>query len=196
MPDIHIDINKGESEMIRGCIREEKWAQKKLWDLCSKKLFAVCKRYLNSQEEAEDCFIEAFSKILDKMPTFRSDGSFEGWMRRITVNHCINTIRKNKIVFCDIDLPGNEISYTEDFASDMDAKSLSLLIDKLPSGYKTIFNLYAVEGYKHREISEMLGITEGTSRSQYSKAKKALIIMVNKKYGENSFLWSIKDSKK
>ena len=83
----------------------------------------------------------------------------------------------------------------EDYASDMDAKSLSLLIDNLPSGYKTVFNLYAVEGYKHGEISEMLGITEGTSRSQYAKAKKALIIMVNKKYGENSFLWSTKESK-
>ena len=196
MQDSQISINNEELEMIKGCIQEERWAQKKLWDLHSKKLFAVCKRYLNSQEEAEDCLIEGFARILDKMSTFRNDGSFQGWMRRIVVNHCINTIRKNKMVFCGLDSAMNEIAYVEEEQPDIDAKSISLLIDKLPEGYKTVFNLCAVEGYKHKEIAKMLGITEGTSRSQYAKAKKALIIMVNKKYGENSFLWSIKDSKK
>jgi RNA polymerase sigma-70 factor (ECF subfamily) len=196
MSDSPIDINNEELDLIRGCVREERWAQKKLWDLYSKKLFSVCKRYLNSEDEAEDCLIEAFSRILDKIGTFKNEGSFAGWMRRIVVNHCINTLRKNKMVFCELDSAMNEIAYVEEDKSDIDAKSISLLIDKLPAGYKTVFNLYAVEGYKHKDISKMIGITEGTSRSQYAKAKKALIIMVNKKYGENSFLWSIKDSKK
>jgi RNA polymerase sigma-70 factor (ECF subfamily) len=130
-------------------------------------------RYCLSKEDAEDVLMESFVKIFDHMAEFRSQSSLETWMRRIVVNTSINKIRATKITET-IDADNNDIGYADVGFEQMDAKQLLLLLEKLPVGYKTVFNMFVIEGYSHKEISEMLAIDEGTSRSQLAKARKAM----------------------
>jgi len=136
-------------------------------------------RYCQNQEEAEDAMMEAFVKIYDKLGDFRFQSSLETWMRRVAVNISINKIRARKNIWTDISDAEYEIGY-QDFSFDqLNVDQLLKLIEQLPVGYRMVFNLYAIEGFSHKEIADTLQIDEGTSRSQLAKARKALQAMLN-----------------
>jgi RNA polymerase sigma-70 factor (ECF subfamily) len=138
-------------------------------------MFAICKRYLSDPFEAEDAMINGFMKVYDHIRNFEGTGSFEGWMKRIMVNESLSMIRKKKTMHVELDqaeLEG-ELSY-DSLVSGLHADELMKLIEDLPIGYRTVFNLYAIEGYQHKEIAEMLEIGEGTSKSQLSRARTLL----------------------
>jgi RNA polymerase sigma-70 factor (ECF subfamily) len=171
-------------EIIDGCIREDKVAQKTLYDMFSKKMMGVCYRYAKDMMEAEDMLQEGFIKVFDNISRYGYKGSFEGWVRRIFVNNAINKIRsrKNELEYkdelnCDV-----EYEVTEDTMDKLNHVELLKLIDKLPKGYKTVFNLYAVDGYSHKEIAQRLNIRECTSRTQYSKSKRFLRKLINDRF--------------
>ena len=163
-----------DKELVEGCIREDRKYQKILWNLYSSKLMALCLRYCKNQEEAEDALMESFVRIYDKILTFRYQSSLETWMRHITVNISINKLRSQKDIWKELSESENELGYTDNAMYQLEAKQIMQLIERLPVGYRTVFNLFVVEGYTHKEIAEMMGIDEGTSRSQLAKARKSL----------------------
>ena len=164
-----------EQELIKRCIDGVSSAQTQLYQLFSAKLFAICCRYASSDDQAKDMFQESFIRIFQKLPDFRFEGSFEGWLKRITVNQCLDAIRKDKSKLFD-DLEANEsVEFQFNTAADqLQANDLLLLLSKLPLGYRTVFNLYAIEGFSHQEIAVTLGISESTSKTQLFKARKWL----------------------
>lgn len=137
-------------------------------------MFGVCKRYVKNREDAEDILVSAFFKVLTNIDQFQSKGSFEGWIRRIVVNEALMFLRRrhnfsHQVELSDIDIP-HRIKVVDQLA----AEDILSLLNELPTGYRTIFNLYVLEGYKHREIAEMLGISINTSKSQLILARKRL----------------------
>lgn len=164
-----------ETEIIQGCLKNEASAQEKLYALYSRRMMAVCLRYTKSRFEAEDIFHEAFVKIFKNIHTWNG-GSFEGWLRRIFVNTAINHYNQNRKYFDHVDSSFAESMMTtsENIISKISNQELLDLVNRLPEGYKMVFNLYVVEGYNHAEIAEMLNIAEGSSKSQLSKAKAYL----------------------
>lgn len=163
-----------ENELIDGCIKNDRKAQKLLYEKYSRKMFGVCIRYAKSREEAEDILADAFVQVFVKLSSFKREGSFEGWIRRIVVNTAITSYRNNLKFNANDDLSEiSNLSSEDDSAIDqMSVQQLKRIIQEMPDGYRTIFNLYAIEGYNHREIAALLNLNEGTSKSQYSKAKK------------------------
>lgn len=162
------------NELIQGCRENNPSAQTSLYQEYAPILFAICKRYLKSHEEAEDLLMQSFMTIFNKIGDFQFQGSFEGWMKRIAVNQCLMHLRKKKIDWSPIeDQP--EFSAQQPSVLDRLYESEILdLLDQLPEGYRTIFNLYVIEGFKHREIAEELGISINTSKSQLILARKRL----------------------
>ena len=143
-------------------------------------LFSVAKRYLKNDEDAEDALIEAFFKIFTKIKTFENNGSFEGWMRRIVVNECLMKLRKKRNFTLALE-EAFGVGEAETITPNLAYQDLLKVIKNLPTGYRTIFNLYEIEGYKHREIGEMLGISINTSKSQLILAKKRIRELIKKK---------------
>jgi RNA polymerase sigma factor (sigma-70 family) len=172
-----------EEYIIAGCLHNDPSAQRELYNRFSPKMLAVCYRYAQSREDAEDMLQEAFIKVFTQIHTFQNKGAFEGWIRRIIVHTCINFLKKYKKFNENVDLA--QASYVhikeETIPSIMQAKQVSECIRQLPIGYRTVLNLYAIEGYSHREISTMLEIEESTSRSQYTRAKAMLENILIKK---------------
>lgn len=162
-----------DEEIVTGCVNKNPIAQKHLYEKFSRKMMGVCLRYSENQEEAEDVLQMGFITVFGNIASFKSLGSFEGWIRKIMVNTALTNIRKNKKFKQNIEMDKVEFMLpasnhiTETFA----ANDLLKIIQTLPTGFKTVFNLYAIEGYSHKEIGEMLNISEGTSKSQYSRAK-------------------------
>jgi RNA polymerase sigma-70 factor (ECF subfamily) len=146
-------------------------------------MLAVCYRFAQSREDAEDMLQEGFIKVFTQIHTFKNQGAFEGWIRRIVVHTCINFLKKYKKFNDSIDLANADYVYVkeETIPSIMQAKQVSECIRHLPIGYRTVLNLYAIEGYSHREIATMLDIEESTSRSQYTRAKSMLENILVKK---------------
>ena|SRR5260221_1963167 len=165
-----------DDEIIRSCIAGDARAQKALFEKYSRRMMGICLRYAADREEAEDMLQEGWIKVFRNLQSFRFEGSAEGWMKRVIVNTCLENLRKNKKMSNNVDIElVDEIKYTEINSSDvLSAKELLGMINRLPAGYRTVFNLYAVEGYSHKEIGEMLGINESTSKSQYSRARAHL----------------------
>jgi RNA polymerase sigma-70 factor (ECF subfamily) len=165
-----------DDEIIRNCISGDARAQKALFDKYSRRMMGLCMRYAASREEAEDMLQEGWIKVFRNLYQFRFEGSAEGWIKRVVVNTCLELLRKNKKMAHHLDVEAaEEIAVTEFNSNDiLSAKDLLKMIHKLPSGYRTVFNLYAIEGYSHKEIGEMLGINENTSKSQYSRARAHL----------------------
>lgn len=160
--------------MIQGCKRQDRSAQKALYERYAPMFFALCKRYVKTNEDAEDVMVEGFYKIMTRIDQYSHEGNFEGWMRRIMINESLMFLRKantqpytEEIV--NLEQPDN-YSVVEELA----ANDILRLLDKLPDGYRTIFNLYVLEGLKHREIAELLGISINTSKSQLVLAKKRM----------------------
>ncbi|MDX5321200.1 MAG: RNA polymerase sigma factor [Bacteroidota bacterium] len=167
---------RDEISLIKAGIKQNRAAQQKLYELYSPKMLGVCYRYASSKEEAEDMLQEGFIRVFQKMDTFRFQGSFEGWLRRIIVNTAINIIRKyqNLKYECDIDSAAYIPAASGDAIASMYTREVIELVRDLPNGYRTVLNLYAIEGYSHKEIADMLGINESSSRSQYTRAKALL----------------------
>ncbi len=162
-----------ESEILNGCLKGKREFQKILYDKFSGKMLYVCLRYTKNKDEAEDVLQEAFIKVFTNLHSFKSEGSFEGWIRRICVNCSLEFLRAKKrtLLFEDIENANEYVSDSNNIIGNINTKELHNLIMKLPDGYRLVFNLFVIEGYGHKEISEMLNITEGTSKSQLSKAR-------------------------
>lgn len=170
-----------ESNIISACKRGDRSAQKWIYDRYSATMLGVCRRYIKSKEDAEDVMIEGFYKVLSKIDQYSGQGSFEGWMRRIMVNESLMFLRKhNKMGYAveidKIDLPDE----SEKALENLKVQDILNLLNELPTGYRTVFNLYVVEGYKHREIAEKLGISINTSKSQLILAKKRMKLLLEK----------------
>ncbi len=165
-----------DEQIVDGCIKKNALAQKYLYDKFSRKMMGVCSRYCDSEEEAEDVLQNGFITVFGNLESFKGSGSFEGWIRKIMVNTALTNIRKNKKFRQNIALENVEfmIPATTHVGDDFAAKDLLKIIQQLPTGSRTVFNLYAIEGYSHNEIAEMLNISEGTSKSQYSRARAYL----------------------
>ncbi|MEJ7768113.1 MAG: sigma-70 family RNA polymerase sigma factor [Chitinophagaceae bacterium] len=173
-----------EESILQGCLRNESIAQKELYNRYSPKMLAVCYRFGHNREDAEDMLQEGFIKVFSQIHTFRNQGAFEGWIRRIIVHTCINNLKKNKKFSESVDLIHATTMQVreESVPSIVQAKQVVECIRLLPLGYRTVLNLYAIEGYSHKEISGMLEIEESTSRSQYTRAKQMLEdILIRKK---------------
>lgn len=184
-----------EEYIIAGCLHNEPAAQRELYNRFSPKMLSVCYRFAQNREDAEDMLQESFIKVFTQIHTFQNKGAFEGWVRRIIVHTCINFLKKYR-KFSDsvnLDLAGYVHIEEETIPSIMQAKQVTECIRLLPIGYRTVLNLYALEGYSHREIAGMLDIEESTSRSQYTRAKSMLEnILVKKNILESpksSFTW-------
>ena len=170
-------INKSitEEELIAGCRKGQPKAQRDLYERLSPKMLGVCLRYIKDGEEAEHVMIGGIVKAFEKLDQFKGEGSFEGWVRRIMVNDCLMYIRKNRNMSLELDIDSYQDSVDFDAMDhSLHANDLMKLIHELPIGYRTVFNLYAIEGYSHAEISKMLSINENTSKSQLSRARKWL----------------------
>jgi RNA polymerase sigma factor (sigma-70 family) len=162
-------------ELIEGCKRKDAKAQKNLYERYSGRLYALCCRYIKEKMEAEDVFITAFTKILDRIDQYKGEGSFEGWMKRVVVNESLTYLRRNKNMYLEMDIEAADREPDfEKLESHLQAEDLMKMIEALPSGYRIVFNLYAIDGYSHKEIAEQLGISENTSKSQLSRARVAL----------------------
>lgn len=168
-----INLHQEEKELIELAVENNRHAQQKIYSKFSPKMLSVCRHYIKDLQQAEDIMITAFMKVFTNLKNFKHEGSFEGWIRRIMINECISYIRvQKKVKFIE-----DEEYFEESFnniESQFSVEDIQFLIDNLPDGYKMVFNLYAIEGYKHQEIAEMLGINEGTSKSQLSHARKML----------------------
>src|SRR5687767_4770435 len=165
-----------EEAILQGCIKNNPAAQKALYDKYSAKMLAVCYRYGHNREDSEDMLQEGFIKVFAQIHTFQSRGAFEGWVRRIMIHTCINNLKKNKRFNESVDLiHATSMRVREESSpSIIQAKEVVECIRMLPIGYRTVLNLYAIEGFTHKEISGMLDIEQSTSRSQYTRAKAML----------------------
>ena len=160
-------------------IDNNRQAQQKIYSQYAPKMLSVCRQYIKDIHHAEDLMITAFMKVFTNLKNFEHKGSFEGWIRRIMINECLSYIRVNKKVSFLDDEYVKETGFNN-IESGLSVDDIQHVIDSLPEGYKVIFNLYAIEGFKHQEIAEMLGISEGTSKSQLSHARKMLQQQINK----------------
>nr|WP_245402581.1 sigma-70 family RNA polymerase sigma factor [Pontibacter sp. E15-1] len=160
--------------MIAGCQEADTKAQKLLYERFAAQMYGVCMRYLKNEMDAEEALLNGFMKIYQHIGKFESKGSFEGWVRRIMVNEALGFLRKKEPLHIAIE--DNHVQVASPGTADQELAEGELLelLMTLPAGYRAVFNLYAIEGYAHKEIADMLGITEGTSKSQLSKARAML----------------------
>ncbi len=168
-----------EQELIQGCIQENKQCQKEVFRRYAGRMLAICLRYARHRLEAEDILQDAFIKIFDKIASFEFKGSFESWIRRIVVNTALKNYRKSSFQYEQIGLEEElDVAIDPVIYNDLHTEELMNLVARLPDGYRIVFNLFAIEGYSHREIAETLNIKESSSRSQLVKARKLLQNMI------------------
>ena len=168
--------------LIAGCKKNESWARKKLYELYAPAMLGVCVRYVNDYEKAKDILHEGFIKVYTKINTYSEEGSLGGWMRRIFVTTALGFLREDHSrQYIDIVDYGEKIEAVEISAVEkLSAEDILKCISELPKGYRLVFNMYAIEGYSHAEIAEMLNINEGSSRSQFLHAKRLLQSKIHK----------------
>ncbi|MCW3080212.1 sigma-70 family RNA polymerase sigma factor [Segetibacter sp.] len=171
-----------EASLIASCIRGERKSQKALYELYSAKLYSICFKYTKNSMDAEDVLQDGFVKLFCNLHKFKGEGSFEGWMRRIFVNTAIEHLRRKKYDTKDWESFGNTILDKEPTALDLlYKKDLIKSSQSLSRGYRTVFDLYAVQGFSHQQIARRLGISESTSKSQFSRAKALLRTVVQER---------------
>ncbi|MBV6639952.1 MAG: RNA polymerase sigma factor [Cyclobacteriaceae bacterium] len=169
-----------EEELIKGCCKQDAKAQQQLYDTFAPRMYAVALRYTKMEQEAEDILQEAFLKVFKKIGDFRKDSSLAYWIKRIVINTALNHQRSKLYLYPMVDVNDlSQYSANETAVSSLSQKELMEMIRRLPSGCQIIFNLYAIEGFKHHEIAEMLDLSEGTSKSQYARAKSLLKEWIN-----------------
>jgi len=174
---------RSTENLIAQCLKCDTTAQFDLYQKYSPKMFGVCLRFAKCREEAEDILQEGFIKVFRNLKTFRNEGKLEAWIRRIMVNTAINFYKRKYPVFPDIDFDRLQLKHhaNEDITAVMSHKEILETVQKLPKGYRMVFNLYVIEGYAHKEIGNMLNISVNTSKSQLSRAKDLLKIKIAKK---------------
>ena len=164
-----------EESMIKGCIQGDQQAQRMLYERFAPVMYPLCLRYVKEISEAEDVMISGFMRAFDKIDTYSGKGSLSGWLRKIMINQALGHLRKNKTMYLAVDLETADYQPQAQWsAGHLEAEDLMKLVRQLPLGYRTVFNLYAIEGYSHKEIAELLGISENTSKSQLSRARGLL----------------------
>lgn len=169
-------IGMTEEELIKGCKNDNRLHQEALYRKYSRKIFGICLRYAKSDMEAEDSMQEIFIKLFTRIHQYKPTGSFEAWVKRVSINHAIEVYRKNKrLVFIESYEGSYEESFDPSVLQSLSASEITLLINQLPEGYRIVFNLFAIEGYTHKDIAKLMGISEGTSKSQFSRAKGHLV---------------------
>ncbi len=170
-----IPLHKNYSKLIAKAAKGDRRAQQQLFEMFAPKMMGVCRQYLKNNDLAEEVMLSGFLKMFTHLKDFKNEGSFEGWIRRIMVNESISQLRKDKkLHFVSETEIENTAAYSTYLETELETNEIQKLIDALPDGYKTVFVLYVVEGYKHGEISELLQISESTSKSQLFKARKML----------------------
>ena len=173
-----------EAELIAGCARGDRDAQKMLYERYSSVMYPVCVRYLG-REDAKDVLQDGFLTVFDKIGTYKGEGSFEGWMRKIFVNASLMQLRKSDVLRRTEDIgQAPELVKTTDYGAleQISSREILDLVAQLPSGLRSVFNLFVLDGYSHAEVSAMLGITEQSSRSQVSRARSLLQEKIKKLY--------------
>jgi RNA polymerase sigma-70 factor (ECF subfamily) len=177
-------------DIISLCLQGDNEAQHKLYNLYSRAMYNICYRMCNSAEEAEDVLQESFISAFRNLDRYKGTASFGAWLKRIVINNAINQIRKRKLNLVpidDYDVVSDESCITSDEELYLDVQRIKEAIKKLPDGYRIVFSLYLLEGYDHREIGEILGITESTSKSQYNRAKNKLQQLLNEQNYEGGY---------
>jgi RNA polymerase sigma factor (sigma-70 family) len=161
--------------MIKLCLKGDRAAQKELYEMYKVNMFALCQRYFSDIEDAKDTLQEGFIKIYRDLNQYSEDkGTLGSWIKKVFINTCLEKLRKNKLDFQSLDTATETIGFESTIVSDLNLRDLTLLIQNLPLGYRTVFNLYVIEGYSHKEIGEQLNISENTSKTQLMKAKNML----------------------
>lgn len=172
---LHIQRSLNEKELIQGCRQGQEKARRRLYELYAGRMLGLCRRYVGDRDTAEDIMIQGFMRVFERIAQYSGEGSFEGWMKRIMINEALGYLRKAKTMYLEVDIEKAEQEPDFGFLeSHLEAAELLAMIDRMPPGYKTVFNLYAIEGYNHREIGSLLGISENTSKSQLSRARMYL----------------------
>ncbi len=184
-----IQLHKNESVLIKKAIKNNREAQHVLFEMHAPKMLSVCRYYIKDIQQAEEAMLNGFFKVFKNLKTYKSEGSFEGWIRRIMIRESISYLRQKKRIDFLSEEDVSTYNYSNSMETDLEVNDIQKLIDDLPEGYRMVFIMYAIEGYKHFEIAELLNISEGTSKSQLFKARKMLqeqIKKVNKtSYGTN-----------
>lgn len=172
-----IQLYKNETQLIKKAQHNDREAQHTLYEWHAPKMLSVCRYYIKDLQHAEDIMLKGFFKVFTKLKSFKGNGSFEGWIRKIMVNEAISFLRSNKNVEFYVDDVGmNEGS--ANIQTELEVSEIQQLIDDLPDGYRMVFVMYAIEGYKHKEIAKTLAISEGTSKSQLFKARQLLQVQL------------------
>jgi RNA polymerase sigma factor (sigma-70 family) len=179
---IIFNLEQSDKILLKGCLKGDRNAQKALYEKFKVPMFRICLRYANDRPEAEDMLQEGFVKVFLDLHQFRKEGPLGGWIRRVIVNVALMQIRKRRKLFSNVEVENLSDSVTtdEDVFAEMNAKALTRIIQKLPTGYRVVFNMYVIEGYSHKEIAEKLEVSVNTSKSQLSKAKATLRKMLEK----------------
>ncbi len=173
-----------EKELIRRCQQKDRRAQNELWKKYAPLMMSICLRYLKHMESAEDMLVQAFYRIFRKIDTFKGAGSFEGWLKRVVVNECLMELRKRKSHFLTVSIDNIIEEPKVEWVDNLEYEEVLELLSGLPLGYRTVFNLYVIEGYKHKEIAKLLGVSINTSKSQLLLARRRLQEMFKKKYNQ------------
>ncbi len=173
----HEYMKMTDEQLVKKCLEKDALAQKQLFEHYSKRMMGVCLRYSQDAEEAQDVLQMGFIKVFEKLHMFNAQGSLEGWIRKIIVNTALDIIRKNKKFMNDVEM--DKVDYQlhnshENAVESLSAKDLLKIIQDMPPGFRTVFNMFAIEGYSHKEIADELNISVNTSKSQYSRARAYL----------------------
>lgn len=165
-----------DEEIVAGCLNGDRLAQRALFDTYSRKMMGICMRYAKDRDEAQDIMQDGFIKVFQKIGTYSGAGALGGWMARTMVNTALDHIRRNKNSKYALDIEEAEHLAPEsaEALTSLGTQELLALVQALPTGYRTVFNMFAIEGYSHKEIADELGISENTSKSQFRKAKAHL----------------------
>ena len=169
-----IQLHKNQSALIKKAIKNNREAQHVLFEMHAPKMLSVCRYYIKDIQQAEEAMLNGFFKVFSNLKSFKNEGSFEGWIRRIMVRESISFLRQQKKIEFSIEDITIKHNYTNNINTNFEVADIQQLIDALPEGYKMVFIMYAIEGYKHHEIADLLDITAGTSKSQLFKARKIL----------------------
>jgi len=177
-----------DSQLIKQSLKSDRKAQKLLYDKYAPKMLSLCTYYIKDVQQSESVMLEGFFKVFTKLSQFENKGSFEGWIRKIMVWESISYLRKKDELFFTDEIESYEKPINDKVELNIAIEELQNYINELPQGCKVVFNLYVIEGYKHWEIAKMLNVTEGTSKTQLSRARKALqkMISINKKTYEQT----------
>jgi RNA polymerase sigma factor (sigma-70 family) len=173
---VSLEYQLHHQELVERCINGDRRAQFELYQLYSKAMFNICFRMMGNREEAEDVLQNAFIDIFMKLDTFQFKSTVGAWIKRIVINNCINELKKRKMAFEELDeiQTKEQMKFVDLHEDDLNVDHIKEAILQLPDGYRTVFTLYLMEGYDHQEIASILNITEGASKSQYSRAKERI----------------------